>query len=145
MFTIKSIVLAVALTATGAAFSAVIPEGSYPQIPAGSNGKTRAEVSAEAARFNEAGRPGLIRGEQRPEFVPAFAARPQNRAEVDADLELWQRAGLAAASRGEATPDLQGSDYQAQLAAYRGLRNGPAYAELVRRLAGGNSTANRAG
>ena len=138
---VKSIVFAAALLSAGAAFSAPFSfpqaEGSYPEQPAvgAVEGRSRAEVTAEAARYNEAGTPGLIRGEDRPELVQSFGQHGLTRAEVAADLELWQRAGLSAAGYGEASPDVYDRDYQAKLAQYQVLRHSRAYAELVRQIA----------
>ena len=140
MFYGKSIVLAAALLTAGAASSAVIPEGSYPE-PAVR--QTRADVAAEATGLNPSARLDLVPGEGRPQFVRAFGKHGLSRAEVIADRELWQRAGLAAAGQGEATPDVHGQDYQARLAEYQALRNGPVYAERVRHLASGKADAGR--
>jgi hypothetical protein len=143
----RTIAIAAALLATGAVFGATPPEGSYPEQPTISAGQglSRAEVAAEAARYNLAGKPGEVRGESRPEFVQDFGQRRLTRAEVIADLQLWNRAGLSAAGHGEASPDVHGSDYQSRLAAYQSLRDGPAYAEAIRQLVAGSTAASSGG
>jgi hypothetical protein len=133
----KSLVLAAALLTAGAASSAILPEGSYPEPAVRGEGQSRAEVAAEATSRNQPAKLDLVPGEGRPQFVRGFGQQALSRSEVIADRELWQRVGLGAAAYGEATPDLHGHDYQARLAEYQELRNGPVFAERVRRLASG--------
>jgi hypothetical protein len=136
MFRIKSIVLVTALMSAGAAFSAHLPEDAYPGQPSVSatEGRSRIDVANEAARYNLAGKPGLLSGEDRPAFVQSFGQRDLSRAEVIADLRLWQQAGLSHAISGEASPDVFAKEYQAKLSQYHELRNGPIYAESVRQI-----------
>ena len=137
----KSIVVAAVLLATGAAFGATPPEGSYPEQPTMSagEGRIRAEVAADAVRYNQAGRPGQVRGDGEAVFVHDFGQRGLTRSEVIADLQLWNRAGLSAAGHGESSPDVHGSDYKSRVAVYQSLRSGPAYAEAIRQIAGGST------
>lgn len=136
MSPLKSILLVTTLMSAGAAFGAHLPEGDYPaqQSVATAESRSRIDVAAEAVRFNLAGKPGLLSGEDRPAFVQSFGQQGLSRAEVMADLGLWQQAGLSHAANGEASPDVFAKDYQAKLARYHAMRNGPVYAEAVRRI-----------
>jgi hypothetical protein len=62
--------------------------------------------------------------------VAATDSRPVDRAEVVADLHLWRQAGLADAPE----VDVESPVYQAKLATYERLRNGPAFAAEVERV-----------
>lgn len=133
----RPFVFVAALLSAGAAFADNLPEGAYPERPivAPGAGRSRADVADEAARYNEAGRPGYIPGEDRPDISPPPGYRGLTRAEVKADLEMWRRAGLDVASQGEAGPDVYSADYQMRLAQYASLRSGPVFAERVRQIA----------
>lgn len=56
------------------------------------------------------------------------------RSEIIADLEVWRSSGLAAAERGDAV-DTFGARYLAALARYRAMRDSPAFADQVARIA----------
>ncbi|MFT3955559.1 MAG: hypothetical protein QM722_14560 [Piscinibacter sp.] len=56
------------------------------------------------------------------------------RSEVLAELEIWRDSGLAALERGEAS-DTSGPSYRAALARYQALRDAPAFADQVARIA----------
>jgi hypothetical protein len=56
------------------------------------------------------------------------------RSEVIADLEIWRTSGLAAAERGEAV-DTFDARYLAAVARYRAMRDAPAFADQVARIA----------
>lgn len=56
------------------------------------------------------------------------------RSEVIADMEIWRRSGLAEAERGD-TVDTFGARYRAALARYQAMRDSPAFADEVARLA----------
>ena len=58
------------------------------------------------------------------------------RAEVQADFEMWRLSGLEELNRGEAPPDTTSLAYRTAEARYAALRNGPQYAELVKKLEG---------
>ena len=114
----KSVILVSSVLAAGAAFSQNYPEGSYPPVQVSSQAD-RAVVAQEAARYNLAGRPGLVRGEGRPVFTPSFdQAAASDRAAVRADAQAWNRSGLADLNRGEATPDFGSKAYQAAVTKY---------------------------
>lgn len=108
--------LAASLLVSTAAFAQHYPEGSYPPAQAGSDAR-RADVAAEAARWNQAGQPGLVAGEGRPPFTPV-AGPSAARAAVKADRAQWDRAGLEDLNRGEATPDFGSVEYRAAVQRY---------------------------
>ena len=103
---VRSIVVVATLLAAGAAFSAAPLEGSYPEQPTATPGagQIRAGAAADAARYNNPGSTGRIRGEDRPEFVQDFGQQGRTRIDVNADLMLWQPGGVFAARHGEASP-----------------------------------------
>ncbi len=119
---IKTIALVAALAGSTAAFSAVIPEGSYPQVYNTPTAQmvSRDTVSAEAGRWNVSGRPGQIAGEQRPDFVQDFGKSAVSRSEVASERDAWKGAGLADLVRGP-TPDFGGADYQSRLNRYEAM------------------------
>jgi hypothetical protein len=89
----KILAFAATVLATSASFAASMPEGSYPQVEQSAAARSRHDVAAEAARWNSAGQPGLIRGEGRPEFVPTHNDKGTSRAEVIADRDAFARQG----------------------------------------------------
>lgn len=111
-----SLVLAASLLASTAAFAQNYPEGSYPPVQVTSQAQ-RADVAAEAVRWNQAGQPGLVAGEGRPPFT-TVAAAASDRAQVKADREQWIRSGLEGLNRGEATPDFGSVEYRAAVDRY---------------------------
>jgi hypothetical protein len=113
----KSLILATSALAASAAYSQNYPEGSYPPVPDGAL-TDRAVVAQEAKRWNQAGRPGLVVGEGRPEFTPVFDEASSVRADVRADRDQWVGAGLADLNRGEATPDFGAPAYRAGVTRY---------------------------
>lgn len=84
---------AATVLATGASFANSMPEGSYPQIDSSSSAVSRTVVATEAARWNTAGKPGLINGEDRPEFVQSTGSHEPTRAKVIAEREAFARSG----------------------------------------------------
>lgn len=56
------------------------------------------------------------------------------RAEVLADFHLWRLAGMEDQYRSEVPPDTTSLAYRQAEARYAAMRNGPQYAELVKRL-----------
>ena len=87
------VTLAATLLATGASFANALPEGSYPQSDAASSAVSRAVVAAEAKRWNTTGMPGLVKGEDRPEFVQSAGSREPTRATVIAERDAFARSG----------------------------------------------------
>jgi hypothetical protein len=81
------------LLATGASFANMLPEGSYPDSNASSSAVSRAVVPAEAVRWNSTRMPGLIKGEDRPEFVQSTGGHEPTRAKVIAEREAFARSG----------------------------------------------------
>ena len=108
--------LATSLLASTAAFGQNFPEGSYPSVQATSEAR-RADVAAEAVRWNLAGQPGLVAGEGRPPFTSA-ASSASVRTAVHADRDQWVSAGLDDLNRGEATPDFGSVEYRAAVQRY---------------------------
>ena len=78
--------------------------------------------------------------------APAAEPAPLTRAEVQADLALYQRAGLDGSEYREGFNSFD-STYQARVATYRRLRNGPEFAAEVARIEarGGDAVATRPG
>lgn len=91
----RTLAFTVAILATSASWAAILPEGSYPQITQQSTdqGASRAEVAAEAARWNLAGQPGQVKGEHRPQFVQSYG-KPADRSEVIAEREAFASSGV---------------------------------------------------
>ncbi len=91
----KTLAFTVAILATGASFAATIPEGSYPQTEQQSSaqGQSRAAVAAEAARWNLAGQPGQVKGEDRPQFVQSYGKSQLSRSSVIAEREAFASSG----------------------------------------------------
>ncbi len=91
----KTIAFATAILAAGAAFAAQPAEGDYPRSQSSSPAApgARAQVAAEAARWNLAGQPGQVMGEHRPQFTPAYDDRSKGRAAVIADRDTYARSG----------------------------------------------------
>jgi hypothetical protein len=85
--------LAATALASGASFADTLPEGSYPQMDTPSGTVSRTAIAGEAARWNISGRPGLVKGEGRPEFVQSTNRRDATRAEVIADRDAFARRG----------------------------------------------------
>lgn len=101
----------------------VFAEDSYRDgAPVAISTMSRAEVLALAA-------PAPTERDGAP---TAFSS--QARSEVLADLEVWRSSGLAAMERGEAS-DTSSTRYQMALARYHALRDSPAFADQVARLA----------
>lgn len=116
----QSLVFAVSLLATGAAFSQNYPVGDYPPQAQATSSLSRASVSADAARWNQAGRPGLVPGEGRPSLTYAVSAgEPASRAAVSNDARQWLRSGMADLNRGEATPDFGSTAWRTALGRYQ--------------------------
>ena len=126
----KSLILAASALVAGAAFSQTYPEGSYPPVQVSAQAK-RDVVALEAARWNQAGRPGLVAGEDRPRFTPVFDEAPDARSDVRADRDQWNLAGLADLNRGEATPDFNAPAYRAAVTRYEHATDSAATAVSV--------------
>src|SRR5262249_33242172 len=58
------------------------------------------------------------------------------RAEVQADFELWRLAGQQELHNSELPPDTTSVAYPTPQARYAALRNGPQFAELVKKIEG---------
>lgn len=90
----KTLALAAALLVSTASFAAHLPEGSYPQTEQSDvHGPSRAAVAAEAVRYNVAGQPGQIKGEDRPQLVQSYDQQHLSRSQVVADREAFARSG----------------------------------------------------
>lgn len=118
----KPLIVAATLLASSAAFSAVIPEGSYPEAVTVSAADQRANV--QAARVDTVGvRPWL--GEGRPDFRP-YSGPEASRADVIHARDDWKASGLAGLSQA-AEPTFATPDYQRRLDQHgQGDRNGSA-------------------
>lgn len=69
-------------------------------------------------------------------------ASPLTRAEVQADLHLWRAAGLDAGD-GDVAQDTLSAEYQAKVATYQRLRQGPAFLAELRRILGQSAVAEK--
>lgn len=106
----KSILFAAAVLASSSAFSANIPEGSYPEQPtATASTLARATVTSEALRWNPGRDPGNNTPSLRYGNVPAAS-----RQAVASDRDRWLHSGLAAI-QSRAEPEFSGPAYQARL------------------------------
>lgn len=65
--------------------------------------------------------------------TPSGGTPALSRAEVRADLTLWRQSGMHKFYQGRQRPDVFSARYQASHAKYIQLKNGPEYAEEVRR------------
>jgi hypothetical protein len=89
----KILAFAATVLATSASFAASMAEASYPQVEQSAAARSRSDVAAEAARWNSAGQPGLVRGEDRPEFVQSRSEGATSRSAVIADRDAFARSG----------------------------------------------------
>ena len=121
----KPLLVAAALLTSGAAFSANLPEGSYPDaviaaVPAGQVGQGAAGL---ASAGDAGGRAWISEG--RPNFQ-AYAGPQASRTDVVNERRDWQASGLAAMSQA-AEPVFATPDYQRRLDQYvRHNHNGSA-------------------
>lgn len=110
---IKSMLFAATVLASSSAFSANIPEGSYPEPPSAAvSTLSRATVTTEALRWNPGRDPGNNTPSLRYGNLPSAS-----RAAVAADRDRWIRSGLAAI-QAKAEPDFSGPAYQARLSQF---------------------------
>ena len=121
----KPLLIAAALLTSTAAFSANIPEGSYPDAEIASVQAAQGQQRpAGVTATSDAGARGWI-GEGRPNFQP-YAGPQASRAAVVNDRRDWQASGLAALSQA-AEPAFATPDYQRRLDQYgRSNHNGSA-------------------
>ena len=91
----KPLIVAAALLTSSAAFSAMIPEGSYPETPVVSQAVQRDNVRA-AAVADEGARPWQADG--RPAFR-SYAGPQASRAQVVSERNDWQASGQSALSQ----------------------------------------------
>lgn len=118
----KSFVVAASLLASSAAFSAVIPEGSYPEASASSRADQHASVQVK--RADDVGVRNWL-GEGRPEFRP-YAGPQASRVTVVNERRDWQVSGLARLSQAT-EPVFATPEYQRRLEQYgHGGRQGSA-------------------
>jgi len=109
----KPLIVAATLLASSVAYSAVIPEGSYPEVAVASRADQQANV--QAARGDSVGVRGWL-GEGRPDFRP-YSGPQASRAAVISDRNDWQASGLARLSQA-AEPAFATPDYQQRLDQY---------------------------
>lgn len=106
----KSILFAATVLASSSAFSANLPEGSYPEAPTASpSALTRAAVTTEALRWNPGRDPGNNTPSLRYGNLPGAS-----REAVASDRDRWIHSGLAAI-QARAEPEFSGPAYQARL------------------------------
>ena len=107
---VRSFVVAASLLASSAAFSAVIPEGAYPESTVASRADQSPPI--RAARAGDVGVRGWL-AEGRPDFVP-YAGPKASRAAVINDRRDWQASGLGRLSQA-AEPVFAFPEYQRRL------------------------------
>ena len=109
----RPLIIAATLLTSTAAFSAMIPEGNYPEQAIASVARQQDNVRPDLVN-NGAVRPWDRAGH--PAFVPYDAPTP-SRASVVADRQEWAVSGLAAKSSA-AEPQFATPSYQQKLAHY---------------------------